>query len=246
MKFADAKSSARRRNNQRETPIHFKFFEEGGYAVLFNDSSKLIFRCPKRFKFRPAQCDLLHIDLWTDGINILRDAGTYSYNCPNPWQDYFKSNAAHNTIQFDDHDQMPQISRFLYGKWPQLDVRHGAEGEKPYIEAGFMDWKGCFHKRSITSTSSGFNVVDNIKGNFTTAVLRWRLSPELDWKLDGNICTSDRVSPINHQFCRKEIQSYRRLGITPLYGKKHPSRCWKPLSVPIAANSRLLSAFHKS
>ncbi|XPS85077.1 conserved uncharacterized protein, related to heparinase II/III [Desulfosarcina variabilis str. Montpellier] len=185
---------ARKHTKERDTPTSLKVLEEGGYAILSNHSSNLIFRCPKRFQFRPAQCDLLHIDLWYNGINLLRDAGTYSYNCPSPWQNYFKSNAAHNTIQFDDHDQMPQISRFLYGKWPQLDVRHGAEGEKPYIEAGFTDWNGCFHKRSITSTSSGFNVVDNIKGNFTTAVLRWRLSPELDWKLDGNICTSDRVS----------------------------------------------------
>lgn len=54
--------------------------------------------------------------------NILRDAGTYSYNCQKPWQDYFKSLAAHNTIRFDDHEQMPKISRFLNGKWPRLTV----------------------------------------------------------------------------------------------------------------------------
>jgi hypothetical protein len=176
------------------TGTQLKILEDGGYAIWSDANRKLIFRCPQRFRFRPAQCDLLHVDLWAGGINLLRDAGTYSYNCSQPWQDYFKSAAAHNTIQFDDHDQMPEISRFLYGQWPRLEVRYEKESDPPYIEAGFTDWTGCYHRRSITFFQNSFKVVDTIEGNFKKAVLRWRLTPELDWNLDGDGCTADRVS----------------------------------------------------
>jgi len=40
----------------------------------------------------------------------------------------------------------------------------------------------------------GFRVTDRIGGFGKKAVLRWRLAPELDWKLDGLICASSRVS----------------------------------------------------
>ena len=29
---------------------------------------------------RPSQADALHLDLWHRGVNLLRDAGTFSYN----------------------------------------------------------------------------------------------------------------------------------------------------------------------
>ncbi len=168
------------------------YLPDGGYAVISRSAGKLIFRCPKGFRHRPAQCDLLHVDLWLDGSNILRDAGTYSYNCPQPWQDYFKSNAAHNTIQFDDHQQMPKISRFLYGRWPELSVKQN--NARSVFQAGFTDWKGCFHQRDITITQGGYQVKDTISGFANKAVLRWRLAPEMDWQLKDHTCTADPVT----------------------------------------------------
>ena len=38
-----------------------------------------------RFKFRPSQADALHVDLWVDGENLLRDARAYSYNPDPQW-----------------------------------------------------------------------------------------------------------------------------------------------------------------
>ena len=43
------------------TRTNLKVLEKGGYAVLSNNSSKLIFRCPKRFQFRPAQSIVLGV-----------------------------------------------------------------------------------------------------------------------------------------------------------------------------------------
>ena len=169
-----------------------RYFSDGGYAVFSRGTTKLIFRCPKQFRHRPAQCDLLHVDLWYNGVNLLRDAGTYSYNCEEPWQSYFKSTMAHNTIQFDEHDQMPKISRFLYGKWPTLNVQF--DDRASYVTAGFTDWKGCLHQRNIKLEGKMLEVKDRISCFKEKAVLRWRLAPELRWALVDDTCIANSVS----------------------------------------------------
>ena len=55
-------------------------YDDGGYAVMRNGTALAMLRYP-RFRFRPSQADALHVDLWVAGHNVLRDAGTYSYNC---------------------------------------------------------------------------------------------------------------------------------------------------------------------
>jgi len=81
-------------------------FDYGGYHVLRNGSTLAVIRYP-RFRFRPGQADALHLDLWHDGTNILRDAGTFSYNSEDA--NWFSETAAHNTITFDKRDQMPRL-----------------------------------------------------------------------------------------------------------------------------------------
>lgn len=165
-----------------------KIFRDGGYVVFTNQTTKLIFRCPEKFIHRPSQCDLLHLDVWHQGTNVFRDGGSYSYNCEQPWQYYFNSVKAHNTIQFDNHDQMPKLSRFLYGDWPGLKVQYDFEANSPYVEAGFSDWKGCHHQRKVEMEDGLIRVTDLISGFKDHAVLRWRLAPEIDWTLSGGCC----------------------------------------------------------
>ncbi|MFT6300748.1 MAG: hypothetical protein ACJA2R_000765, partial [Saprospiraceae bacterium] len=93
-----------------------KLFDKSGYAFIKVSKARCYIRYPV-FKFRPSQCDVLHVDFWLDSKNILRDAGTYSYNCEKKWLDYFPSVTAHNTVQFDNAEQMPRLSRFLYSDW---------------------------------------------------------------------------------------------------------------------------------
>ena len=88
--------------------------EDGGFAMLRSEKVLAMLRYP-RFRFRPSQADVLHVDLWIGAENILRDAGSYSYNTEDRWLNYFSGTASHNTIQFDDRDQMPRHSRFLFG-----------------------------------------------------------------------------------------------------------------------------------
>lgn len=169
------------------TNTHFK---NGGFVVLNNGAARLVVHY-SRFKFRPSQNDLLHIDLWVNSENLLRDAGSYSYNCEEPWQSYFPSTAAHNTIQFDDRDQMPRISRFLLGAWPKAkDVvfRASDDSETKRFTCGFKDYCGAVHYRAIELQTDRLIITDTVSGFTNKAVARFRLTSERKWQvLDGQV-----------------------------------------------------------
>ena len=82
-----------------------------------------------RFRYRPGHADALHLDLWLGDRNILRDGGTYSYNAERKWLNYFSGTQSHNTMQFDDLDQMPRLGRFLFGDWLKTSSLEGTRQE---------------------------------------------------------------------------------------------------------------------
>ncbi len=174
------------------TPTHagigLRDFPDTGLTVLRADSTRAQLRSARRFRHRPAQCDLLHLDLRSGSTNILRDCGTFSYNAPDDAGSYFKSVAAHNTIQFDNHDQMPALGRFLYGEWPRGEAR--LFNDRFAVTASYQDWQGCRHERTVTLTSGRCLVADRISGFRREATLRWHLCPETEWVLTDSCCAS--------------------------------------------------------
>lgn len=164
-----------------------EIFDDGGYAVLKRGDCMAILRYP-RFRFRPSQADSLHVDLWLNGHNLLRDAGTFSYSTTSTLQAYFPGTASHNTVQFDDRDQMPRVSRFLFGSWlrtswikPLSDTAQNVS-----FGAGYTDHSKSSHQRQISLTAHCLTVKDVISGFRKRALLRWRLKPG-NWKLDGHV-----------------------------------------------------------
>ena len=166
-------------------PLGSVQLDAGGYSLLRRGAAWALLRYP-RFRFRPSQADALHVDLWVRGDNHLRDAGSYSYHAGDEVTRYFGGTAGHNTIQFDDRDQMPRLSRFLFGDWLQ------AEAVAPVTEtpgvvtaaAGYTDRQGASHHRRVSLSAAGLRVDDLVSGFASRAVLRWRLAPG-DWRLDG-------------------------------------------------------------
>ena len=159
------------------------YFEKGGYSALHAGKAFVLLNIP-RFRFRPSQADALHVDLWLKGDNLLRDAGTYSYNAGDDVIRYFGGTEGHNTIQFDGRDQMPRLSRFLLGAWLKAErVTPVIEkGEEVTTGAAYCDSQGAFHHRIITLSDQQLLVTDKISGFKEKMVLRWRLKPS-DWKV---------------------------------------------------------------
>jgi hypothetical protein len=164
--------------------------DDGGFAVLRRGGAMAMLRYP-RFRFRPSQADALHLDLWLGGDNLLRDAGSYSYNTEQHWLNYFGGTASHNTVQFDERDQMPRLSRFLFADWLKTSFLEPlAQGVlATHFAAGYRDGHHASHRRHISLGDSHLRVVDEVEGFARKAVLRWRVAPG-EWRLEGQRLTN--------------------------------------------------------
>lgn len=169
-----------------------RVFDQGGFAVLRAGAALAVLRYP-RFRYRPSQADLLHLDFWHDGVNLLRDAGTYGYNAPAPWPSYFPGAAAHNTVQFDQRDPMPRLGRFLFGDWPRTDAIEPLRQDAAEVSfaAAYRDRQGAAHWRAVALSARWLQVRDRVSGFRERAVLRWRLAPG-DWVLHGRVLGDGR------------------------------------------------------
>lgn len=163
-----------------------KSFDEGGLHVIKKDQAVAFLKYP-RYRFRPRQADALHCDVWFEGKNIARDAGSFSYNFSSEDSAYFNGTKSHNTVQFDDRDQMQKISRFLYGDWLRCkDVKIVNSNDfSANASASYIDKQRAFHKRTISLYSDKMKCSDEIYGFKKNAVLRWRLCPG-KWILKEN------------------------------------------------------------
>ncbi|TSH76961.1 weeF [Acinetobacter sp. RF15A] len=176
-------------------------FDSSGFLTAENSSFFIAFKLPV-FKFRPSQCDALHLDVWWKGQNILRDGGTYSYNSTLEDLEYFSGVASHNTVQFDGHQQMPRLSRFLFAAWlkpSQLNY------QPDQFHCAYQDYWGCKHKREVALKDQSIQVTDTISGFKTQAVLRWRLQPD-QWQLQDNVLSNGHISIVVHSESKLTLQ----------------------------------------
>ncbi len=163
--------------------------DNGGLHILRMKKVAAYLRYP-RFRFRPVQADALHLDLWVDGENVLRDGGTYSYNVSEADAAYFNGTAGHNTIEMDGRDQMPRIGRFLFGDWLKAQDVEPVREEAGAVtaSAGYRDRWGASHNRQITLEENRLICIDRIKGFEKSAVLRLRLCPG-EWRQEEDTVT---------------------------------------------------------
>jgi hypothetical protein len=140
-----------------------------GYFRLGDENSWALIRAG-RYTRRPFQADQLHVDLWWQGINLARDAGTYLYNGPPPWNNGLAGIAVHNTVMVDHRDQMRRAGRFLWVDWAQASGRsYSVSGRAcaDRFEGEHDGYKrlGVKHRRAVQwLADAGWVVVDDIDG----------------------------------------------------------------------------------
>lgn len=166
------------------SPPSSQYFPMGGYSLLRVKGIFVFFNIPV-FRFRPSQSDALHLDLWVNGRNFLKDAGSYSYNAKYETSRYFGGVESHNTIQFDDRDQMPRLGRFLFAEWLKGDKISAITYDGTYYSssASYKDYLGAVHHRKIKLSNSSLIIVDSVDGFNKKSVLRWRLTSG-SWVVD--------------------------------------------------------------
>mgnify|MGYP000873557293 CR=1 FL=1 len=150
--------------------IGFKSYPIGGFYILRENNSLTFIRCGNH-KDRPAHADNLHIDIWVNGENVLRDSGTYKYNTEKESQNFFTGTYSHNTVVVSKHSQMLKGSRFIWYYWTQALRAAWIETEDSFIFEGeisayrFLNPKAR-HKRKVIKTKDKniWIVSDNILG----------------------------------------------------------------------------------
>jgi asparagine synthase (glutamine-hydrolysing) len=159
-------------------------FDDGGYYVLRGRDTWGMVRCHS-FRNRPNHSDLLHLDLFWRGINVLRDSGTYSYNAPEPWRNYFLSTAAHNTVEVGRRDQMVKLGRFTWARLAQARLRRfdaGVTQGVDYFEGEHYGYRRlrsrAVHRRAVLRLGDrAWLVVDDVLGKKDDEVrLFWHLA----------------------------------------------------------------------
>jgi len=160
--------------------------KKGGYAQLSSGNNRLFIRCPSRFRHRPAQADMLQVDVWLNGKAVAEDGGSFSYNTQERFKDLSQAHY-HNVLTVDGMEPLKKFSRFLYLPWPKGGVE--ALGVK---EGGFRVWHNGYAKLGVTwyrevssRTEGGFIVRDIVLGAAGRRLTwHWRLSADA-WSLSG-------------------------------------------------------------
>jgi uncharacterized heparinase superfamily protein len=109
-------------------------FEETGYTVVRDGATWLVFDCgPPAPSFLPAHAhaDVLSFQLWQDGIPIVVDPGTSTYEA-GPQRDRERSTAAHSTVSVDGRDQFELWGAFRSGPLPSVRMLGALEAEISY------------------------------------------------------------------------------------------------------------------
>jgi len=166
-----------------------RVFDDGGYAVLHRGDAMALLRYA-RFRFRPSHADVLHLDFWLRGENLLRDAGSFGYNAGAEMLDYFTGAQGHSTVQVDGREQMPRLGRFLWGGWLRTAHLHDMRevDGATVVGAAYRDAHGAVHARRVELRDDVLRVRDAIAGRAARATVRWRLRPGA-WRVEGHTVT---------------------------------------------------------
>ena len=148
---------------------------------LVQGNARVFLRQPVYRPFRPNSVDALHLDFWLDGLNVFRDAGSFSYAQPIEDLKRFHGSRGHNTVVFDNIEAMPQLGRFLYGSWlrPEEIIEDSTDITRE-LAGAFRDPCGNMHRRKVALGVNTLQVTDRLEGSFSQACLTWRLPP-LNW-----------------------------------------------------------------
>ena len=184
----------------------------GGYYVFRGLRSHAMLRCTS-LRSRPSHADMLHLDLWADGKNLLSDGGTFQYVDATGWGAFLSSTAAHNTIEINKTSQMTRGGQFLWLDWTRASVLNFMQPGKVGLTkwhgqylAGehygyYSRWlrKGVIHRRQLFHISDQWLIVDDIiakRINHYCAQLNWHLDGVTDWKCvhstESGICAHSR------------------------------------------------------
>jgi Heparinase II/III-like protein/Heparinase II/III N-terminus len=192
--FGQSRQLPRARTRARQFP-------DAGLVILRSrpqDGSEIWCRCdggPHGFLSiaAHAHADALSLELRHDGVDIVADPGTYCYHGEPAWREWFRSTAAHSTVEIAGVNQAESGGPFLWNTHPRtatLTCDLGDQPEQTWAAEhdGYRHLKTpTVHQRSITldSPRRRLTVVDTFDAaTGIPARLSWHLGPEVSVDLE--------------------------------------------------------------
>jgi len=146
-----------------------------------------------------AHADALSIEVRHDGVDILADPGTYCYHGEPEWRAWFRSTAAHNTLEVGGVDQSESGGPFLWTRHARITALGTEFGRQTQTWTAQHDGyrrlaTPAVHRRSVTLNSPERTVTvhDTIQADSEVSLrLFWHFGPSVSVELDG---TTARLS----------------------------------------------------
>jgi hypothetical protein len=208
-------------------------FAPTGYHVLRgkDESSFCAFRCGS-VRDRFSQIDMLHLDVWWRGLNVLTDGGSYLYSGPHEWHEHFMRTGSHNTIELDGRDQMLHFRQFKTLYWTRASLRRFDDHQDWALvdgeQYGYRRHPGrCVHRRSVVMLNDDvWVVVDRIEGGGDHNVrLQW-LCGEFPFIADEANGAVALQTPTGRFTVRVFDDQGRSVRATVVAGAEQPPRGW--------------------
>ena len=156
-----------------------------------------------------AHADALSLEVRHDGVDIFADPGTYCYHGEPEWRDWFRSTAAHNTVEIGGTNQAESGGPFLWNTHPRTATLSCDVGAQP-VQTWSAEHDGyrrlktpAMHRRSVTldSPQRRLTIVDTFDARTELPVrLCWHLGPDVLVELgDARATLSWTVGPEERQ-----------------------------------------------
>ncbi len=136
------------------------FAMTGFHVLRANDERSFVtLRCGS-ISDRFGQIDMLHVDVWWRGLEVLADGGSYLYNGPPEWHEHFMRTGSHNTVTIDGHDQMLHYRKFKLVYRTKAKLLEFASGRVAGEHYGYQRHdRACVHGRAVLLASDDLVVV---------------------------------------------------------------------------------------
>ena len=150
-------------------PVRPSRFADAGMVILRSrpeDGEEIWCRCdggPHGFLSiaAHAHADALSVEVRHDGVDVLADPGTYCYHGEPAWREWFRSTAAHNTVEISGVSQSESGGPFLWNTHALTSTLSCDVGEQPMqtwsaVHDGYLRLRTpTTHRRSATLDSPG-------------------------------------------------------------------------------------------
>ena len=203
-------------------------FPVGGYQISADSSFHVVFDGgPLGIYpgFGHGHADGLSFLLYYKRALAIVDPGTFEYNGPVLWREYFRSTMAHNTVSIDGRSQSATLGTFRWSQPLDIILEPPVEGKEWRLLCGRIKWPGVVHQRFILHIiDRGLIVIDYLEGRGRHR-LNWSLNLAPLWDLKQHDGTMFAASSRAGGLAMLVLQP-KGAEVTALYGSKTSIGGW--------------------